>query len=647
MTAVASSRVGSQFGDLRERWRQAPDRTKTTFRVVAVLVMIVAAYHYSLLTLFRSLGLETPLAYVGLAPPIALLLAGLRARVSKPEVQIHDRQVDYIIGIPLLAVAMVVNIVFPSRLSTMFWVWRIDMFSMPFFVAGAICTVFGVRAMWRQKFAIAFLFLAWPYPYQVFLLRFLNQFTSMTLAGVTALTRLVPSAKVVPGSDGSLFQLAHHGRSFQISVVSACSGVNGMVGFLMVGIAFGVIVRGPRIRKLLWLVGGLALLWAINVLRIIFIFWVGKSWGEKVAIDVFHPFIGLVTFNVGIIVMLLALRPMGLHIDGAVWGKRSTAPTGSQDRHDGTPDKPGHLTAVPKVGLALLLVALLGVPLAILNSGLQSYDPVANALGVPRLASYSDYPAVPDGWRAQLSDHYDWAKPYFGETSTWLRYTLFPGVSPDLSLQANQAVTADVISTSNLRSFSAYGVEACYRFHGYKLRDIAEVDLGGGVKGQSLSFYNPKDQQDWTVVYWVWPVQTAKKVEKPTRYERVTLYVQGSVKTKIGPDALSDKGTKDLQKSDQGVRSIGSGLSGTDEVGRRLIDVRSFLVAVGRQIIHNQSSIQVGSTLPAAAQPGFNPDAAQSVRDRANARKATLTGKQPAATPTTLPPLVSTQAATP
>jgi exosortase/archaeosortase family protein len=613
--------------------------------------MIVAAYHYSLLTLLRSLGLETPLAYVGLAPPIALLLAGLRARVSKPEVQIHDRQVDYIIGVPLLAVAMVVNTVFPSRLSTMFWVWRIDMFSMPFFVAGAICAVFGVRAMWRQKFAIAFLFLAWPYPYQVFLLRFLNQFTSLTLAGVTVLSGLIRSAKVVPGSDGSLFQLAHHGHSFQISVVSACSGVNGMVGFLMVGIAFGVIVRGPRIRKFLWLVGGLALLWAINVLRIIFIFWVGKTWGEKVAIDVFHPFIGLVTFNIGIIVMLLALRPMGLRIDGAVWGKAGNAAPDSPDRHDDTPGKPGHLTAVPKVGVALLLVALLGVPLAILNSGLQSYDPVANALGVPRLASFSDYPAVPDGWQAELSDHFDWAKPYFGESSTWLRYTLFPGVAPDVSLQANQAVTADVISTTNLRSFSAYGVEACYRFHGYKLRDIAEVDLGGGVKGQSLSFYNPKDDQEWTVVYWVWPVQTAKKVEKPTRYERVTLYVQGSVKVTVAADAVPAKSAKDLPKSDQGVRSIGSGLSGTDTVSRRLIDVRSFLVAAGRQIIHNQSSIQIGSTLPAGARPVFDSSAAQALRDRADAaRKAMLAGKQPkqpAATTTTLPPLVSMQPATP
>ena len=53
------------------------------------------------------------------------------------------------------------------------------------------------------------------------------------------------------------------------------------------------------VRKVLWLLGGMALLWAINLVRITFIFFAGKEWGESVAINVFHPFIGLVTFSFG------------------------------------------------------------------------------------------------------------------------------------------------------------------------------------------------------------------------------------------------------------------------------------------------------------------------------------------------------------
>lgn len=570
MTAVAWAGGRNLAADTRERWRRTPPRTKTSARVAALLGMVVVAYHYSLSSLLQSLSLETPLAYVGLTPVIALGIAALRARPIRPEPAIHDRQLDYILGVPLLAVAVAVNLIFPTRLSTMFWVWRIDLFTLPFFVAGAVAVLFGVRTMWRQRLAIGFLFLAWPLPYQVLLLRYLTSFTDATLVALKALLHVVPVAETIPSADGSLFQVVH-GKPFQISVVSACSGVNGMVGFLLVGVAFGAVVRGPRILKGLWLLGGLTLLWMINVLRILFIFWVGKRWGEGVAIDVFHPFVGLVTFNLGVLAMLLLLKPFRLSIDGTT-PRRPAAAAGDSERRP----------AVPRIGIPILLVVFLGGTLALTNSRLGSYDLVANAVGTPKLASFSDHPATPDGWGAAKSDQYEWAKPYFGDSSSWLRYTLTPGTSPDLALASNRSITADVISTSNLRSFSAYGVEACYRFHGYKLRDVASINLGGGVTGQTLSFYNAKQQQDWTVAYWIWPVKRGDA----TRYERVTLYIQ-------------DSGTSTFAAAEpDGVRSLRGGLSGRDPVARKLSTVRSFLVEFSRQVVQNQAKIVPGSSLP-------------------------------------------------
>ena len=588
MTAVAA--VGRDpLGPVRDRLQRFPERTRNMARVAAVLGLVVLAYHYSLLSLFQTLGLETPLAYVGLVPVIALVLAAVRSRTAPPQLPIHDRQLDYIVGVPLLLVALGINLVFPDRLSTMFWVWRIDLFTLPFFVAGAVCTVFGIRMMWRQGLAIAFLFLAWPVPYNLFLLRFLNGFTGLTLSGLKALLHVFRVAQVVPIADGSLFQIVHAGNAFQISVVSACSGVNGMVGFLLVGAAFGVIVKGPRVRKASWLLGGMFLLWSLNLARILFIFWVGRQFGESVAIDVFHPFVGLITFNMGIVSMLLALRPFGLSINGAVWGAaESEAEPGSVAR---TPVfGAASRVAVPKVGAALLILTLLGATLALGNNDLRSYDLVANALGTPKLASFTEYPATPDGWRAQKADEYDWARPYFGSWSTWLRYVMFPGAGSEVALQSSQAVTADVISTSNLRSFSAYGVEACYRFHGYKLRDIASVNVGGGVTAQALSFYNGKEKQDWTVVYWIWPVRSAST----TRYERVVLYIQSSVKTTFPAG------------SGVGIHG-GGGLAGADPVDRKLVGARSFLVEFARSVVKNQTAVRVGTSLPVESNYVPNP----------------------------------------
>src|ERR1700730_13608209 len=170
MTVATTSGGRAPFADLGAGWRQVPERTKSALRVAILLLLVVVAYHYSLLSLAQTLGLETPLAYIGLVPILALGIAYLRSRTAPAEVAIYDRQVDFSIGVPLMAVALTITLIFPHRLSTMFWVWRIDLFSLPFFTAGATCTLFGIRALWRQRLAIAFLFLAWPAPYNVFLL---------------------------------------------------------------------------------------------------------------------------------------------------------------------------------------------------------------------------------------------------------------------------------------------------------------------------------------------------------------------------------------------------------------------------------------------------------------------------------------------
>ncbi len=208
------------------------------------------------------------------------MLAFMHAQPRQLEPAIHDRQTDYIIGIPLMVAALLVNRLLPSKLSAMFWVWRIDLLTLPFFVAGAVAVIFGVRVLWRQKVAVGFLLLAWPYPYTTVLLSVLNAFTSATLFAMAHVVKFTHLATLVGPLSGGVFSVVHNGHPFSLSVVSACSGVSSVVGFLLVGVAFAATVRGPWIRKTLWLLGGMVLLWAINVGRITLIFWAGREEGE-------------------------------------------------------------------------------------------------------------------------------------------------------------------------------------------------------------------------------------------------------------------------------------------------------------------------------------------------------------------------------
>jgi exosortase/archaeosortase family protein len=584
-TASTLNLVRDWTDDAQERWAATASVTQQWVKVGVLVVATLAAYHYSLESLLQTLGFDTPLAYIGLVPVIAGALAYAMRKPVRPEPQIYDRQLDYIIGVPLIAIALCVNELLPSQQSVLFWVRRMDLISLPFFVAGAVTLLFGTRVLWRQKLAICYLFLAWPWPYTTILLGTLNGFTSLTISGLTAALTVVHLATPVSAANGEtgLFDIVHNGHAFPVSVVTACSGVDGMVGFFLVGSALAAVVRGPRVRKILWLAVGLVLLWTTNLGRLLLIFWAGKNYGEDVALNILHPVAGLVIFNIGVVLMLLLLRPFGLRIG---------RPTVSA-----APEKvagPGQAPrSTPPVFMATGLLAVVGLLLAVNNSGLRSYDLVASASGEPKLSSFLVDPASPQGWGPIFTTEYDQNKSLFGQSSRWFRYTYFDRGGGDLS--STLPVTADVINAGGVRSFGAYGIEACYDFHGYTLRDVAKVSLGGGITGETLSYSTPTNG-GWSIVYWIWPVKTGTQ----SRYERVVLYLIDTNEGKVTPPP-------DVQ----GIDGLKGALSPTNRADERLVVHRAFLVTFAREIVEGQKHISESPTNIAQVTPPEPPSFAQ------------------------------------
>jgi exosortase/archaeosortase family protein len=557
------------------------------------VAVVVVAYHYSFSTLLRTLKTDTPLAYLGLVPFIALALAAVRARPLKPEPDIHDREVDYIVGVPLLLSSLAINLLLPVRLSTMFWVWRVDLLALPLFVAGAIAILFGVRTLWRLRFPIVFLLFAWPLPYTKLLMAQLQNFTNATLAAVNTALGVVAVASPASSSDGSLFNISHAGKTFQVSVASACSGVNGLVGYTLVTAAFLSIVKGRWFMKALWLVLGLLAIWVLNVFRILLIFWVGKQWGESVAIDALHPYLGLVTFSLGVLVMLAVMRRFGLEVNlPAPKAKRAkaTAAVAAGDGADavgsGPPEEPvpperPPRAPVPKTRFAVILVVALGLLSGVANASLRSFDLVSDSLGAPRLDAFLTHPDHPDGWTVRKLAQYDWAKPFFGDNSLWYRYQLnYDGKSPS-AFHTSASVIADVIDTDDLSTFSTYGIEACYNFHGYELKSSNTVDLGG-VVAHVLTYRNTAIHSDWTNVYWHWPVKTPEG----TRYERVNLMVINSAKVDFTAPVPSPSVARSL-----GIR-IEDALTGGSSGGSGSLDkTKAFLAAFAADLVKHQQPI--------------------------------------------------------
>jgi hypothetical protein len=232
-------------------------RRVVTLRAAAVIAAIVVAYHHSLLTLLRGLTLDTPLAYLGIVPFIALFLALLLAPPPKTEPNIHDRYSDYIVGLPLVVAALAVVIIAPIATSTFFWTWRIDLLTLPLFAAGSVAIVFGLRTFWRIRPAIALLLFAWPLPYTILGNGWLAGFAGATISTLRAIVEVIPLARAENGGDGSLYFIAYPSGGFVVSVASAASG-NSFVGFVPVALAFLVLVRGPLALKATWLCVALA-----------------------------------------------------------------------------------------------------------------------------------------------------------------------------------------------------------------------------------------------------------------------------------------------------------------------------------------------------------------------------------------------------
>jgi exosortase len=520
-------------------------------RPLAVLAVIAVAYNYSLLTLARGLSLQTPLAYLALVPLISIVLAWVRVAREPLGRPIHDRQVDYIVGLGLVASAAAISLVVPLTLTTRFWLYRVDLLSLPFFVAGIIALVYGVRRLWALRVPIAFLFLAWPLPYAPLVGDGMQLFTDLTAGALTLISHVVPFA-VATGGDEAVFFVRHKGYAFPLSVGAACAGVNSLVGFILIGGALSYVVSGRLLRRILWLLTGLVVVWLLNVLRIELIFLVGALFGKEVALEVLHPIAGLVAFNIGVFAMLLMVPRFGLGF----------VPMSANRAEPVTPRSP-----VRRVRVALALGIVAALSLGVINASFAKYEEIATPLGQPLLVPFDIRTAQLANWQSGFMASNPAGKQYFGESSTWDRIQYLS--TNEAKLRTSLPVYVDVITTDDAGSFAAYGLQACYTFHGYEIESTTLADLGAGVQGQVIDYRNARLKADWSALWWEWPYQEKGK----TRYERIVIFLAS------GPRGIYAGGAKDVPEAQDG----------------RFTATDRFLVAMARGLVASQIKRSVSS----------------------------------------------------
>jgi exosortase/archaeosortase family protein len=301
-----------------------------------------------------------------------------------------------------------------------------------------------------------------------------------------------------------------------VLVGSACSGVNTLIGFLVVGVFGLYFVKGAAWRRFAWLAAGAVIVWVFNVFRIVGILAVGEQYGERAAFQVLHPVAGLIALNAAVIVLLLFMRPFGLR-----WRQPVEV-----DSPLAQPAAPNQRATAPRVLRRIAFLAVVTLVVAAANGTLRDAALGFTNDGRPAVAAFTERPSVGTKWNAKRLETIGWATPYYGRHSSWVRYRLRPVESAGPRF----TMWLDAVRSPDLGALNAYTLAHCYDFHDFDVDLARRVDLAAGVVGQAFVFDTPRTR--WHAVSWQWPVALPSgKVE----HERIVLLAS----TQTRPDDSS------------------------------------------------------------------------------------------------------------
>ncbi|MFN2582103.1 MAG: DUF4328 domain-containing protein [Candidatus Dormibacteria bacterium] len=311
--SLTQSRIVVRGKNWTEQAWQWVKRNPDAWPAAAIIAATLIAYHFTLASMFDFLRLDTPLAYLPLLPLFCVGIAVVTwRRYANAPRPIQDRQIDFLVGIPMVVVALLFITLAPVIASTYYWTDRADVLSLALFAAGATIIGYGITWFWRMKASFLFLVLMWPALYLHVLPSLMQKFADGTNAALAQIVHVLPLGVTLGGQPGLLVVNQAHAAPLQISVGSACSGANSVLGFALIGGAIMTTLGGGKGRKLLWWTAGMVLAFIFNIFRLVSILALA-SWGHpSLALGGYHAVIGLILFAIVVMVMLFALPWFGL-----------------------------------------------------------------------------------------------------------------------------------------------------------------------------------------------------------------------------------------------------------------------------------------------------------------------------------------------
>ena len=277
----------------------------------SVITAIIIAFYVQDLNLVFTNAISDEATYHILAIPILFgYLLYRKRKMVNATLQKENRKMNntftknfgIIVGVLLCATAVLTY----WHGSYTFTPIEYHMLTLPIFTAGLILIFFNTQTLKQLIFPIAFLFFLTPPPTEILYsvgstLSDLSAHASNAIANAAGITSTI---SVQYGSP--IIAITRPDQTIMnFSIDVACSGVYSLVGFIIFAVFIAYINRGKLWGKTAILLLGIPLIIILNIIRISTILIIGNSFGDELALQVFHTMGATVLMFIGTLILLI------------------------------------------------------------------------------------------------------------------------------------------------------------------------------------------------------------------------------------------------------------------------------------------------------------------------------------------------------
>jgi len=261
-------------------------------KIAAIMLPIFAIYHQDLTVVANEAIRSEPMSHILAVPFLFAYLIYRKRRILRTTIPlespatrdetIHNHEA---IG----ALLCLLSFLLYWQGSYTFNPLEYHMISLPILIAGLILLIFNTETLMALAFQVAFLLFLVPPPLEFLHAAGTALSTASSEAAYTILRTAGLPIALTWQYKNPVIALTRPGSTpvvFTIDV--ACGGLYSLTGFTIFAVFIAYIAKATPWRKPIIFVGGLFLIYALNITRIIIIILLGAQSGVEVAMQVFH-----------------------------------------------------------------------------------------------------------------------------------------------------------------------------------------------------------------------------------------------------------------------------------------------------------------------------------------------------------------------